>query len=93
MVEFDDERLIEAVEKELAELLDITAAPQTWKAFRWQGGFPQAHVGHLKRVDEIEKLLPPNLMLAGSSYRGIAVPDCIHQGREAAARLAMKGNM
>lgn len=93
MVEFDDEKLIEAVKKELAELLGITAAPLTWAAFRWQSGFPQAHVGHLKRVDEIEKLLPKGLMLAGSSYRGIAVPDCIHQGREAAARLAMKGNM
>jgi oxygen-dependent protoporphyrinogen oxidase len=42
----------------------------------------------LKRVDEIEKLLPPNLALAGSSYRGIAVPDCIRQGREAARKLS-----
>jgi oxygen-dependent protoporphyrinogen oxidase len=88
MVEFDDERLIEAVKKELAELLGITAAPQTWTAFRWQSGFPQAHVGHLKRVDEIEKLLPKGLALAGSSYRGIAVPDCIHQGREAARKIS-----
>ncbi len=88
MVEFDDERLIEAVKKELTELIGITAAPQMWEVFRWQSGFPQAHVGHLKRIDEIEKLLPPNLMLAGSSYRGIAVPDCIHQGREAARKLS-----
>jgi oxygen-dependent protoporphyrinogen oxidase len=88
MVEFSDDKLIEAVQKELAELLGITAAPQTWTAFRWQSGFPQAEVGHLKRVDEIEKLLPPNLALAGSSYRGIAVPDCIRQGREAARKLS-----
>jgi oxygen-dependent protoporphyrinogen oxidase len=87
MVEFSDDKLIEIVQKELAELLGITAAPQTWTAFRWQSGFPQAEVGHLKRVDEIEKLLPPNLALAGSSYRGIAVPDCIRQGREAAKKL------
>jgi len=75
MVEFSDDKLIEAVQKELAELLGITATPQ-------------AEVGHLKRVDEIEKLLPPNLALAGSSYRGIAVPDCIRQGREAARKLS-----
>jgi oxygen-dependent protoporphyrinogen oxidase len=87
MVEFPDDKLIEVVQKELAELLGITAAPQTWTAFRWQSGFPQAEVGHLKRVDEIEKLLPPNLALAGSSYRGIAVPDCIRQGREAAKKF------
>ncbi len=88
MVEFDNDRLIQSVQKELAELLGITAAPQTWTAFRWQCGFPQAHVGHLKRVDEIEKILPPTLALAGSSYRGIAVPDCIHQGREAARKFS-----
>jgi len=87
MVEYDDEKLIEVVKKELAELLGISATPQTWTAFRWQCGFPQADVGHLKRVDEIEKKLPPNLALAGSSYRGIAVPDCIRQGREAAEKL------
>lgn len=89
MVEYSDEKMIEVVRKELAELLGISAAPQTWMAFRWQCGFPQAEVGHLKRVDEIEKLLPPNLKLAGSSYRGIAVPDCIRQGREAAEKISL----
>ena len=88
MVEFSEDRLIEAVKKELAELLGIIAVPQMWAAFRWQSGFPQAEVGHLKRVDEIEKLLPVNLALAGSSYRGIAVPDCIRQGREAAEKIS-----
>ncbi len=89
MVEYSEDRMIEEIKRELAELLGITAAPQTWKAFRWEHGFPQADVGHLKRVDEIEKLLPPNLTLAGSSYRGIAMPDCIRQGREAAAALSL----
>jgi protoporphyrinogen/coproporphyrinogen III oxidase len=88
IVEFADDKLIETVQKELTELLGITAAPQTWTVFRWQSGFPQAEVGHLKHIDKIEKLLPPNLALAGSSYRGIAVPDCIRQGREAARKLS-----
>ena len=88
MVTSSDGQLIDAVKKELAELLGITAAPQTWTAFRWESGFPQAEVGHLQRVDEIEKLLPPGIAVAGSSYRGIAVPDCIRQGRGAAANIA-----
>lgn len=88
MVEYKDERLIEEVRKELASLLGIHAAPLLWKAFRWQNGFPQAEVGHLQLVDEIEANLPPGIALAGSSYRGIAVPDCIRQGREAAATLS-----
>lgn len=84
-----DKRLLEVVQGELADLLGITADPLTWTAFRWEGGFPQAEAGHLKRVDKIEKNLPPTLALAGSSYRGIAVPDCIRQGREAAIKNIM----
>lgn len=89
MVEFEDERLIEEVRRELASLLGIHATPLIWKAFRWQNGFPQAEVGHLQLVDEIEAHLPTGIALAGSSYRGIAVPDCIRQGREAAAALSL----
>lgn len=88
-VEFSDEQLLEAVQRELAELLGIRAKPVTWTAFRWKNGFPQAEVGHLQRVDEIEALLPSTLALAGSSYRGIAVPDCIRQGRAAAVKIIM----
>jgi len=88
MVEHPDDTLMEIVQKELAELMNITAAPVAWKIFRWQNGFPQAEVGHLERMDEIEKQLPKNIALAGSSYRGIAVPDCIRQGREAAEKIA-----
>lgn len=89
MVELPDEQLLSAIKKELSELLHITAEPQTWTAFRWEDGFPQAEVGHLQRVSEIEGLLPRGLALAGSSYRGIAVPDCIRQGREAARKTSM----
>jgi oxygen-dependent protoporphyrinogen oxidase len=87
MVEFDEAGLIEAVRQELLEVLDVSAQPQAYKIFRWQNGFPQAEVGHLELVDEIEGHLPANIALAGSSYRGIAVPDCNRQGREAVRKL------
>jgi len=93
MVDFPDDQLLEATQKELGELLGIRATPLTWTAFRWQNGFPQAEVGHLKRVDEIEALFPANLALAGSSYRGIAVPDCIRQGRDAARKLTLESKV
>jgi protoporphyrinogen/coproporphyrinogen III oxidase len=39
-------------------------------------------VGHLGRVDAMEQLLAsyPGLFLTGSAYRGVGIPDCIHQG-------------
>jgi oxygen-dependent protoporphyrinogen oxidase len=87
VVEFDEDTLLAVVRRELAELLGISAAPQTYKVFRWPNGFPQAEVGHLDLVNEIEKCLPADIALAGSSYRGIAIPDCIRQGRNAVGQI------
>lgn len=83
VVEYSNELLLEMVQNELLELLGITVPPVAHKIFRWENGFPQAQVGHLELIDEIESHLPAHIALAGSSYRGIAVPDCIRQGREA----------
>jgi oxygen-dependent protoporphyrinogen oxidase len=47
---------------------------------------PQYHVGHLDWVKAVEDALAgyPGLFVAGSSYRGAGIPDCVRQGREAA---------
>ena len=87
IVEYDAETLIALVRDELSSLLGIHAEPQTYKIFRWPNGFPQAEVGHLDRIDEIERVLPDGIAVAGSSYRGIAIPDCIRQGRTAVQKL------
>ncbi|MBE2239408.1 MAG: protoporphyrinogen oxidase, partial [Caldilineaceae bacterium] len=49
--------------------------------------YPQADVGHLARVAEIERRLPAPFYVTGSAYRGLAVPDCIQQGRDTAQRV------
>jgi len=87
VVEFAEEKLMMVMRNELFDLLGITARPVTHKIYRWAHGFPQAEVGHLELIDEIEKYLPANIALAGSSYRGIAVPDCIRQGRNAVQKI------
>ncbi len=45
---------------------------------------PQYEVGHLDRVNEIENEVSklPGLTLAGNSYRGAGIPDCIRSGEE-----------
>ncbi|MBC8506011.1 MAG: protoporphyrinogen oxidase [Anaerolineales bacterium] len=84
LVEFEDDALLSKVSEELADLLGIAAEPIEMVPFRWPCSFPQADVGHLDLVDEIENLLPKGVYVAGSSYRGIGVPDCIRQGQQAA---------
>lgn len=86
MVEYNNTALLSTVRQELRDLLGITAPPLDYRIQRWPQSFPQADVGHLDLVDAIEATLPGGLYLAGSSYRGLGVPDCIRQGRDAAEK-------
>jgi oxygen-dependent protoporphyrinogen oxidase len=87
MLDVDDARLNAIVREELADILGIRTAPLFTRSFRWPDGYPQYDVGHLERVAAIEAALPSGIAVAGSSYRGVGVPDCIHQGELAAAKI------
>jgi oxygen-dependent protoporphyrinogen oxidase len=87
MLHRDEAALLETMRAELHTLFGITAAPLAHALWRWDD-FPLLEVGHLERVKRVETALPPGVFLAGASYRGLGVPDCIRQGR-AAARLAL----
>jgi len=89
MVGPDDAALIQLVREELGAILGITTAPLLARVYRWERANPQYLVGHLERVDAMEQLLAsyPGLFLTGSAYRGVGVPDCIHQGVLTAERI------
>ncbi len=82
----DDAELVPRIEADLRELLGITGRPLFTEVARWERSMPQYEVGHLDRVaeieDEVRKL--PGLALAGNSYRGAGIPDCIRSGGNAA---------
>lgn len=84
VVDLDETALKSLAFSELHSLLGIEREPVVVRVFRWRNSFPQAKVGHLMLVDEIEKKLPAGIFLAGAAYRGIGVPDCIRQARVAA---------
>jgi oxygen-dependent protoporphyrinogen oxidase len=83
-VQLDDAALLALVRAELRDILGIDAAPLWSRIYRWPLANPQYDVGHLERVDALERLLPPGLHLAGSAYRGVGIPDCVRSGQLAA---------
>jgi protoporphyrinogen/coproporphyrinogen III oxidase len=89
LVRRDDAALIQLVCEELGAILGITTAPVLARVYRWERANPQYLVGHLERIDAMEQMLASSsgLFLAGSAYRGVGVPDCIHQGTQTAGRL------
>jgi oxygen-dependent protoporphyrinogen oxidase len=83
----DDAALVARVVDELALTSALTGEPVEVRVNRWPRSFPQYEPGHLDRVTEIERELTsalPRVHLAGAALRGLGVPACIRQGREAA---------
>ncbi len=82
----DDELAVRLLD-ELATTMALAGPPSEVRISRWRRSFPQYAVGHADLVAEVEAGLPAGIVLAGAAYRGVGLPACIHDGREAARRL------
>ena len=75
-------RTSDLVHNELHRVLGgIEGTPDTVRIYRHPRGIPQYTLGHLNRVDALDRLLAtrPGLHLAGNAYRGIGVNDCVRE--------------
>jgi oxygen-dependent protoporphyrinogen oxidase len=86
-LDLDDAALLALMHEELSAILSVQAAPLFQRVFRVRDGYPRYTLGHPVRVEAIERALPAGLYVAGASYRGVGVPDCVRQGREAASQV------
>lgn len=81
-----DDALIAEARHELETVCGVAQPPVLARVFRWPRGLPQYVIGHLDRIDRIAALVHgvPGLHVAGASYRGVGIPDCITSGWAAA---------
>jgi len=86
LAELPDEKMIKMVKSELKDIMGVGAKPVLTRIFRWPKGMPQYTVGHLDRVETIERRQAehPGLFITGGAYRGVGVPDCVNAGQKAA---------
>jgi oxygen-dependent protoporphyrinogen oxidase len=86
-----DEELVQTVLAEFQDILGLNpfAKPLFHRVFRWYLGMPQYTLGHLDRITLIEDRSAqiPGLALAGGSYRGVGVPNCIESGERAVSKI------
>ncbi|MFD2630320.1 protoporphyrinogen oxidase [Oceanobacillus kapialis] len=86
IVDLSDEEITDIVLKDLKKTMKLKAAPEFRVITRWKDGRPQYTVGHLERLAEIRSKAEehiPGVFLAGCSYDGAGIPDCIEQGEKA----------
>ena len=90
LAELEEGQLLFKVKNELRELIGLSGEPELAKVVRWPRRMPQYHVGHLDLVAKIEHRQAEwnGLQLAGAAYRGVGVPQCVVDGRNAAKHVA-----
>lgn len=81
-----DDEMKAAVLAEVKDITGIDAEPLNMWIFRWPKGMPQYTMGHLDRLRRVDERVAahPGLFLAGGSYRGVGMPDCVNSANKAA---------
>ena len=85
----DDALAARTARSELRDILGLGDLHPRWtRVARWPQGQPQYTVGHALRLRRLESCLRsyPGLILAGQSYRGAGLADCVRSGKLAAAQ-------
>ncbi len=90
IVELSDSEIEKIVLQDLQRAVGLDAPPIFTVVARWKESMPQYTIGHEARLVTMRNQFYkefPNVILAGSSYQGISMPDCVAQGKEAAKRV------
>jgi oxygen-dependent protoporphyrinogen oxidase len=91
IVKRSDEELAQTVLTEFRDIAGLSpgAKPLFSRVFRWHLGMPQYTLGHLERIGRIDDrcIQIPGLAIAGGSYRGVGVPNCIESGERAVTKI------
>jgi protoporphyrinogen/coproporphyrinogen III oxidase len=86
IVEQSDDEIVRVVMDDLNKIMRINGHPEFFVISRWKQAMPQYTVGHKERLAKIKEQMAtelPGVFLAGSSYEGLGLPDCIDQGENA----------
>lgn len=88
-MQMSDEEILEVVLRDLRKIMTIRQQPEFYSVTRLQNAIPYV-VGHQAWVKDVKQKLQTNLpgvLVAGASYDGVGVPDCIAQGKKAVSEL------
>ena len=90
IVDLPDAEIEKIVLADLSSIIDIKGKPDFTVITRWKEDRPQYRVGHQQRVEGARKELAenfPHVKLAGASYAGVGLPDCVDQGKAAVVEV------
>ncbi|MFL6518507.1 MAG: protoporphyrinogen oxidase, partial [Bacillus sp. (in: firmicutes)] len=86
----DKEELLEIALGDIQKALGINAIPVVSEVTKWTDQMPNYLITHPKTVEVLERKMAadyPGIILAGCSYYGVGIPDCIQNGIDSARRI------
>ncbi|MDS9470306.1 protoporphyrinogen oxidase [Sporosarcina pasteurii] len=86
IVDLPDADIERIVLEDLSKLIEIKGKPDFTIVTRWKEDRPQYRVGHKDRIAKAKAELAdqfPRVKIAGASYEGVGLPDCVDQGKAA----------
>ncbi|GLC89868.1 protoporphyrinogen oxidase [Lysinibacillus piscis] len=90
IVALSDLEIEKTVLSDLERAIGVEGVPLMTVVSRWQNAMPQYTVGHEEKITRIKQELQthfPTVKLAGSSFEGISIPECVEQGRNVAQEI------
>lgn len=86
IVRKSDAEITNIVREDLRNVMGLDAEPEFSTVTRWEELMPQYTVGHAEKIKQVEQRVKqhfPGVYLAGSSFHGVGLPDCIDQAKQA----------
>jgi len=90
LLQMTDEEKIQIARADIKASLNISAEPVSYEVTSWHETMPNYHLKHPQLVATLEQQLAedyPNVLLAGCSYYGVGIPDCIANGEQTAEKV------
>lgn len=91
LIKLSEEELLKVALKDIETSLGVNGTPIVYDVTKWHDTMPNYHIRHHQIVQSLEKKMAeqyPNVILAGCSYYGVGIPDCIANGQKTAERIA-----
>jgi oxygen-dependent protoporphyrinogen oxidase len=90
VLEHSDAQLEDVAMAALRPLLGIRGEPILSRVYRFDRASAQHEVGHLARVEAVDRILDrtPGLFMTGSGLRGVGIPDCVADARTTARKVS-----
>ncbi|WP_422657008.1 protoporphyrinogen oxidase [Paenibacillus sp. EC2-1] len=93
LMNMTEEELTEVAMMDIHKSLGLAARPITYEVTKWHNNMPNYHLKHREIVDSLETAFEhryPNVLLAGCSYYGVGIPDCISNGEKTAHEIVTR---